>query len=79
MRLKPFCAEPAAIAAYAPLVTEDGRSFGVTLVRPIPGAFAARLTGVASREAAEALKGSASTPRATGCRRSATTSSTTPT
>ena len=57
VRLKSFCAEPASIAAYAPLVTEDGRSFDVTLVRPIPGAFAARLTGVASREAAEALKG----------------------
>ena len=56
-RLKSFCAEPAAIADYAPLVTEDGRSFGVTLVRPLQGAFAARLTGVATREAAEALKG----------------------
>jgi 16S rRNA processing protein RimM len=57
VRLKSFCAEPAAIAAYAPLLTEDGRSFGVKLLRPIPGAFAARLTGVATREAAEALKG----------------------
>jgi 16S rRNA processing protein RimM len=57
VRLKSFCAEPAAIAAYAPLVTEDGRSFGVQLLRPIPGAFAARLTGVATREEAEALKG----------------------
>jgi 16S rRNA processing protein RimM len=58
VRLKSFCAEPAAIADYAPLVTEDGRSFGVTLVRPLSGGFAARLTGVATREAAEALKGS---------------------
>ncbi len=57
VRLKSFCADPAAIAAYAPLVTEDGRSFGVRLLHPIPGAFAARLTGIASREAAEALKG----------------------
>lgn len=57
VRLKSFCADPAAIAAYAPLATEDGRSFGVTLVRPLQGAFAARLTGVADREAAEALKG----------------------
>ena len=38
-------------------MTEDGRSFGVRLLRPIAGAFAARLTGVATREAAEALKG----------------------
>jgi 16S rRNA processing protein RimM len=57
VRLKSFCADPAAIAAYAPLVTEDGRSFGVQLLRPIPGAFAARLTGVGTREQAEALKG----------------------
>ncbi|MFT3972868.1 MAG: ribosome maturation factor RimM [Amaricoccus sp.] len=57
VRLKSFCAEPAAIASYAPLVTEDGRSFGVRLLRPIPGAFAARLSGVLTREQAEALKG----------------------
>jgi 16S rRNA processing protein RimM len=57
VRLKSFCADPAAIASYAPLLTEDGRSFGVRITRPIPGAFAARLTGVATREEAEALKG----------------------
>lgn len=57
VRLKSFCAEPAAVADYAPLVTEDGRSFGVRIVRPIQGAFAVRLTGVATREEAEALKG----------------------
>jgi 16S rRNA processing protein RimM len=57
VRLKSFCADPAAIACYGPLVTEDGRSFGVRLLHPIPGAFAARLTGVATREEAEALKG----------------------
>jgi 16S rRNA processing protein RimM len=57
VRLKSFCADPAAIASYAPLVTEDGRSFGVRILRPIPGAFAARLTGVLTREEAEALKG----------------------
>jgi 16S rRNA processing protein RimM len=57
VRLKSFCAEPAAIARYGPLVAEDGRAFGVTLVRPLAGAFAARLTGVADRDAAEALRG----------------------
>ena len=57
VRLKSFCADPAAIAGYGPLLTEDGRSFGVTLLKPLAGAFAARLTGIASREAAEALKG----------------------
>ncbi len=57
VRLKSFCGEPEAIARYGPLVTEDGRSFGVRLLRPIAGAFAARLTGIETREAAEALKG----------------------
>lgn len=57
VRLKSFCAEPAAIAEYAPLVTEDGRSFTLRLMRPLQGAFAARLGGVATREEAEALKG----------------------
>lgn len=57
VRLKSFCAEPADIAGFAPLVTEDGRAFDLTIVRPLKGAFAARLGGVTTREAAEALKG----------------------
>ena len=57
VRLKSFCADPAAIADYAPLLTEDGRSFGARITRALTGAFAARLTGVATREQAEAMKG----------------------
>lgn len=58
VRLKSFCAEPAAIADYAPLVTADGaRSFDLTLTRPVKGGFAARLSGVATKEAADALRG----------------------
>ena len=57
VRLKSFCAEPAAIAGYGPLTSEEGRSFRLTLLKPLAGAFAARLEGVATREAAEALKG----------------------
>jgi 16S rRNA processing protein RimM len=57
VRLKSFCADPAAISGYAPLVTEDGRSFAIRLLRPIAGAFAARIGGVDTREQAEALKG----------------------
>jgi 16S rRNA processing protein RimM len=58
VRLKSFCAEPRAIASYGPLWTEDGtRSFTVTLGAAVAGGLAARLSGVASREAAEALKG----------------------
>ena len=58
VRLKSFTAEPEALADYAPLTTEDGnRSFGVTITRPVKGGFAARLTGVTSKDAAEALRG----------------------
>lgn len=58
VRLKSFCAEPADIARYTPLTTEDGkRSFSVKLTRPVTGGLGARLSGVATREDAEALKG----------------------
>ncbi|MGR3756318.1 MAG: ribosome maturation factor RimM [Tranquillimonas sp.] len=57
VRLKSFCADPAAIADYGPLTAEDGRSFDLKLMRPIPAGFAARLSGVATREQAEALRG----------------------
>ena len=58
VRLKSFCAQPDAIADYAPLYTEDGtRSFTVTLTRPVKGGFGARLSGVSTKEDADALKG----------------------
>ncbi len=58
VRLKSFCAQPEAIAAYAPLFTEDGaRSFTVRLTRPVTGALGARLSGVSTKEEADALKG----------------------
>ena len=58
VRLKSFCAEAADIAAYGPLTTEDGgRSFDVTLTRPLASGFAARLTGVMTKEAADGLRG----------------------
>jgi 16S rRNA processing protein RimM len=57
VRLKSFCAEPAAIADYAPLSDEAGRRFDVRLTRPVKNGFAARLSGVATREEAEALRG----------------------
>ncbi|MEM9320310.1 MAG: ribosome maturation factor RimM [Pseudomonadota bacterium] len=58
VRLKSFCAEPSDVASYGPLSTEDGgRSFGVEITRSVKTGFAARLTGVRSKEAAEALKG----------------------
>ena len=58
VRLKSFCSEPADIATYGPLTTEDGkRSFSVKLTHPVTGGLGARLSGVATREDAEALRG----------------------
>ncbi len=58
VRLKSFCAEPTDIASYGPLLTKDGsRSFSVTLTRPVAGALGARLSGVSSKEEADALRG----------------------
>ena len=58
VRLKSFTAEPEALAEYAPLTTEDGsRSFEVQITRPVKGGFAARLSGVRSKEDADALRG----------------------
>lgn len=57
VRLKSFCAEPAAIADYAPLALEDGRTFDLVLTRPIKSGFAARMTLVTTPEQAEALRG----------------------
>ncbi|NUB44804.1 16S rRNA processing protein RimM [Fertoebacter nigrum] len=58
VRLKSFCAEPEAIGDYGPLTTEDGAtSYKVTLTRPVAGGLGARLSGVTTKEQADALKG----------------------
>ena len=58
VRLKSFCADPAAIGDYGPLTNEDGsRAYDVTIKQTVKNGFAARLSGVTSREAAEALRG----------------------
>jgi 16S rRNA processing protein RimM len=58
VRLKSFCAEPQAIADYAPLYSETNpKGYAVTLLRPIKNGFAARLSGVATKEQADALRG----------------------
>ena len=59
VRLKSFCANPEDVAAYGPLSSEDGKtSYDVKLTRPVKGGFAARLSGVTRKEAADALRGS---------------------
>ena len=46
VRLKSFCAEPADIANYTPLTTEDGkRSFTVKLTRPVTGGLPVQVSG----------------------------------
>ncbi|PIV73890.1 MAG: 16S rRNA processing protein RimM [Rhodobacteraceae bacterium CG17_big_fil_post_rev_8_21_14_2_50_65_11] len=57
-RVKSFCAEPAALGNYGPLSDETGeRSFTLTIIRPVKGGFAVRLSGVKTKETADALKG----------------------
>ena len=58
VRLKSFCAEPEDIATYGPLWSEDGnRNFSVEITRAVKNGFAARIDGIATKEAADALKG----------------------
>jgi 16S rRNA processing protein RimM len=58
VRLKSFCANAEDIAAYGPLASEDGsRSFEIRLTGAIKGGLAARLSGVATKEQADALRG----------------------
>lgn len=58
VRLKSFCVEPAAIVDYAPLFNEDGtQSYKIDALRPITNGFSARLTGIETKEQADALKG----------------------
>jgi 16S rRNA processing protein RimM len=58
VRLKSYCADPAAIADYGPLTDEAGtRRFEVTLTGQISQGLSARLSGVRTKEEADALKG----------------------
>jgi 16S rRNA processing protein RimM len=58
VRLKSFCADPEAIATYGPVSNEAGtQSWDIKLTRPVKGGFAARLSGLHQKEAADALKG----------------------
>jgi len=58
VRLKSFCADPEAIADYAPLYTEDGaRSFVPTITQSIKNGFVARIPGITTKEQADALRG----------------------
>lgn len=57
VRLKSFCAEPAAIADYTPLYTEEGRVFTqLILTGQLKNGFSARFDGITTKEDADALR-----------------------
>jgi len=56
VRIKSFCADPAAIGDYNPLMTEDGKEYTVGITRSVKGGFAAVISGVDNKEDADALK-----------------------
>jgi 16S rRNA processing protein RimM len=57
VKLWSFTQEPAAVATYGPLESEDGkRRFEIETLRAAKDHFVARLKGVADRNAAEALR-----------------------
>jgi 16S rRNA processing protein RimM len=56
VRLWSFTADPASVAGYGPLESEDGTlRFEIEAVRPAKGHLVARLSGVRDRDAAERL------------------------
>jgi 16S rRNA processing protein RimM len=55
VRLHSFTADPAAIASYGPLESEDGRIFEIAAMRPAKDHFVVTLAGVADRDAAARL------------------------
>jgi 16S rRNA processing protein RimM len=58
VRVKPFTAEPAAVAGYGPVEDEAGkRRFELRLVGQAKGVVVATLAGIGDRNAAEALRG----------------------
>ncbi|SDZ43811.1 16S rRNA processing protein RimM [Jannaschia faecimaris] len=56
-RVKSFCADPSAIGDYGPVTFDNGTTAKLTVIRPIKGGYAVRLSGVPHKEAADALKG----------------------
>lgn len=58
VRLKSFCADPAAIEGYAPLSTEDGvHSYSVQVTGQLKNGLTAKLGGIGDKETADALRG----------------------
>ena len=57
VKLWSFTADPAAVADYGPLETQDGsQRFEIEALRPAKDHFVARIVGIADRDAAEKLR-----------------------
>ncbi len=60
LRVKSYCAVPEDIETYKPLYTEDrAQQFTLAILRPIKNGFAVRIAEVATKEDADALRGTA--------------------
>ena len=57
VRLKSFTAQPEGFAEYGALSDDKGRTYEVSALRPLKGGFSARLSGVSTKEQADALRG----------------------
>ena len=57
VKLWSFTEDPAAVADYGPLETQDGsQRFEIEALRPVKDHFVARIAGIADRDAAEKLR-----------------------
>ncbi len=57
VRVKSFTATPEDIAIYSPLSTKSGASHALTITQTLNNGFAVRLSGVETKEQADALRG----------------------
>lgn len=57
VRVKSFCAQPEDIQTYSPLQDAKGRSYTLAVLRPTKNSLIVRIAEIASKEAADALKG----------------------
>lgn len=57
VRIKSFTADPLAIERYSPVQTTDGERYAIVVVRPVKNGISVRLSGVDSKEEADALRG----------------------
>lgn len=57
VRIKSFCSDPQDIETYSPLSDEQGRSYTLSIIGQIKNGFAARIVEIATKEQADALKG----------------------